>query len=264
MMQHLSLADLYRDALKPFKMEANTHHCQVSCIRVSHTHTHTPRSSLPIETYALPTVHREGDVAEDGASRLCVLHRQAPHVHLAAVGPAVVGVRVVDDEVRSSFPARLPRPRLLRRQVDELEHPIHRTHLRRGRDRVTGRLSLEWITNYYSEQGVLRCDKPCQLHSLQCVGNNQGMGTKCFEESCADFKKHQWLLMLQQFTLFFAKTSEYQRGEAIEQKSTVATQNDGETFWHYDVCRSWFCFWLNVTKNDFLSIHFILHHHTGA
>lgn len=56
-------------------------------------------------THALPAVHREGDVAEDGASCLRVLDRQALDVHLAVAGPEVLGVRVVDDQVRMALPA---------------------------------------------------------------------------------------------------------------------------------------------------------------
>lgn len=56
-------------------------------------------------THAQPAVHREGDVAEDGASRLRVLDRQAPDVHLAAAGPEVLGVWVVDDQVGMALPA---------------------------------------------------------------------------------------------------------------------------------------------------------------
>lgn len=62
-----------------------------------------------LRTYTLPAVHRERDVAEDSTSSLCVLHSEALYVHLAMVGPAVPGVRVVDDEVGPSFTTRFDR-----------------------------------------------------------------------------------------------------------------------------------------------------------
>lgn len=59
-------------------------------------------------TYTLATLHGEGDVTEDGASGLCVFNSQALDVHLTVARPAVMGVRVVDDEVGAFFAAGFP------------------------------------------------------------------------------------------------------------------------------------------------------------
>lgn len=79
---------------------------------------------LSLKTYAEPALHREGDVTEDGATCLRVFHRETLDVHLAPVGPVVLGMWIVNDEVRASFTAGFSRQQLLRREVDELEHSI--------------------------------------------------------------------------------------------------------------------------------------------
>lgn len=76
-------------------------------IKIPPEHTHPS-----LRTYALTPVHREGDVVEDGASGLSVFGSEALDVHLAAVGPAVQSVGVVDDEIRAPFTTRLSREQL--------------------------------------------------------------------------------------------------------------------------------------------------------
>lgn len=85
---------------------------------------------LSLKTYAEPALHREGDVAEDGATCLRVFHSETLDVHLAPVGPIVLGMWIVNDEVRASFTTRFSRQQFLRWKVDELEHSIDWTHLR--------------------------------------------------------------------------------------------------------------------------------------
>lgn len=57
---------------------------------------------------------------------------------MAPVGPVVLGVWIVNDEVRASFTAGLSRQQLLRREVDELEHSIDGAHLKEQGGKAAG------------------------------------------------------------------------------------------------------------------------------
>lgn len=55
-----------------------------------------------LRTYALSSLHREGDIVEDGTPSLCVFHCKASDIQLATVGPVVTCMGVVDDDIRAS------------------------------------------------------------------------------------------------------------------------------------------------------------------